>query len=297
MARSILVPLDGSSFAEAALPTAVSLARRMDAAVCVVNVREPIPTLAPEQWESVTEAWSTAYLNDVERRLKDLGDVEVRSEVLEGDVAGAVSDHASATDADLLVMSTHGRGAASRFWLGSTADAVLRHVLVPVLLVRPPEDAPPDFTEDVSVRRLLVALDGSTHSESVLAPALMVARAWEADVTLLRIAPYPHEVVSVYLPDTIQMNVELFEGAKEAATIYLETARSRLLPEGVSVDTRMDVDTSAAAGILHALSDTGADMVAVATHGFGGLRRLVLGSVAYKVVRGAQTPVLVVRPQ
>ena len=92
--------------------------------------------------------------------LAAVADILPSSALLDGPVADAISRHAAATGADLLVMTTHGRGPLVRFWLGSVADALVRQASIPILLVQPKEAAP-DLTQEPVVRRVLIPLDGS----------------------------------------------------------------------------------------------------------------------------------------
>lgn len=145
MYRRIVVPLDGSALAEAALPQAIDLARLTGVPLHLLRVVDylrlerygpyalaleysPVePVLATEQTEA------TGYLSEVAERLTDDG-LTVASEVRQGRVAREVV--AAATPGDVIVMASHGRGGLSRWLLGSVAEDVLRHATVPVLLVR-----------------------------------------------------------------------------------------------------------------------------------------------------------------
>lgn len=297
MFKTILVPLDGSPFSEMAIQPALSLSRRCGASVHLANVREAVPTLAHGEWEPAAELWSKTYLTDVQERLREATGQEVFTAVLEGEPAAALDLHSFAIGADLIVMSSHGRGAASRFWLGSVADAVLRHVREPILMVRPGEDGEHvDLAADIELARILVTLDGSNASEAVLWPAARLARAWEAAVTVLRVVPYPDAIASAYLPHTVQMSLDALEEGRQSAARYVEDVVQQLREQGVEADGKVEVDTSPSAGILRQVTATGAGAVALATHGYGGIRRVLLGSVADKVVRGTEGMALLVRP-
>ena len=89
-------------------------------------------------------------------------------------------------EAGLVVMTTHGRGAVSRFWLGSVADKLVRQLPMPVLLVRPHEPAP-DFAHPPIFRRALIPLDGSTLAEQILPHALGLGGLTQAEFTLFQV--------------------------------------------------------------------------------------------------------------
>jgi nucleotide-binding universal stress UspA family protein len=184
----------------------------------------------------------------------------------------------------------------SRFWLGSTADALIRHSTFPILLLRPTADVDPGLAQDFNPRKVLIPLDGSKEGEAILGPALSLADDPEAHVSLLRVFPYPEEFASSYLPHTIQVNAQLLKEGEAAAKEYVDTQAARLSERGIEATGHVTVDASPAAGILHFAGRTGADLIAMSTHGRGGVSRVLLGSVTDKVIRGAEIPMLVYHP-
>ena len=312
MYDKVLVPLDGSGFAETALPTALTLARRVDATVHLVTVREPLPSYARLEWDEEIHGAAERYLEAVVERLGTSG-VNATYRVLTGPVADTLVDHGEEVGADVAVMTTHGRGPLSRVWLGSVADAFVRHASYPILLLRPEDGGEseedtlpgalptsgPRATGPVEAaapfRRVLVPLDGSELAESVLEPVLDITGTEGVEYVLLRMVPYPHDVASPYLPDTIQHNVEELEAWQAEAGRYLDEVADRL-PGELEVRSLVMVGSQAAMGIRNVAQDEEIDLVAMATHGRGGLSRMLLGSVADKVIRSSHTPLLLRRP-
>jgi nucleotide-binding universal stress UspA family protein len=152
MYRSLFVPLDGSVTGEHALPWALSLAQRANAAIQVASVHVPVAPvfggsdlLGDTKLDSIIRDKERAYLEGVVRRLAPTP-APVTSALLEGAIADALDEQARAIDADLIVMTTHGRGPLSRFWLGSVADKLIRQASLPILVVRPREE-PVDLSE------------------------------------------------------------------------------------------------------------------------------------------------------
>jgi len=304
MFRSVLVPLDGSGFAEQALPLALSMARH---AGCPLRLLRVVPPLAdyffwapmpgdPLEVE-LRAAHRTAaqgYLEDVVRRLRDAGAGSILCDVVEEEDGVSESIYADVvkTGADLVVLTSHGRGAVRRFWLGSIADKLVRSLPVPVLLVRPHEPALAlDLRHEVVLKHLLLALDGSTLAERILEPALAVGKAMGTDFTLVRaIRPaWPALHPSWHGAQKID------EQQRRTAEAYLETVANHLRAGGATVQTRVHFAEQPAVAILEEATLAGADLIALETHGRGGLTRLLLGSVADKVVRGSSIPVLVCR--
>ena len=294
MFSKVLVTLDGSSFSEWALSYAASLSRRSGASLELASVHEAVSGFAYEEWEAAAVEWTEEYLRRIQARLREELDVPVGAWVGSGPVVDAILSRADAVDADLLVSATHGRGAISRAWLGSVADALLRHSDRPLLLVRPEKGEPPP--EDPAVKRIVVPLDGSEFSESILDLALGMARVFEAEIHLLRVVAYPVEIASPYLPHTVQMNQALVEQAKQAAEEELARVAEQIAEDGVTVENSVVVDSQAGHAICAECQELNADLVVMATHGRGGLSRTLLGSTADKVIRSAHVPVLVRRP-
>lgn len=296
MYKTILVPLDGSAFGEAALPLALALSRKTQATLHLLTVVEPIPAFAYEEWESAAKEWTEGYLADAAERVSASAGGKVTTAVRTGHVVEALVSEVRSVKADLVVMATHGRGALSRAWLGSVADAFLRQAEVPVLYVRPEEGEAPPTEPTADFETILVPLDGSELSESALAHATEFGELFGSAYHLTRIVAYPIDVASPYLPHTVQMNQTVLADAKAAAAEYLEEHARRMRKRGLRVTTSVSVDAQAGHGILAEAEAVGCDLIAMATHGRKGLSRLVLGSAADKVLRGAHVPLLLYRP-
>ncbi len=296
MSHTILVPLDGSTFGEAALPMAITLTKRWPARLHLVTVEEPLIPIPDVDFTDLTTVgrWAQGYLDDVGARVRDQGGIEAEVTVGSGTVRQAIQEVAREIDADLVVMSTHGRGPMTRMWLGSVADSLIRECDVPVFLVRPDEDGSPNFGTDVELGHVLIPLDGSPLAESVLERTFSLSRTWDARCTLLRLVSHPTADISAYLPDTVRTVEWLVRTGKHAAEEYLAAVTARLKELGVEVESRVEVVSQVARGIIDQADELDTDWIAVTSHGHGGLTRVVLGSVADKVVRGATQPVLVV---
>jgi nucleotide-binding universal stress UspA family protein len=295
MYRNLLVPLDGSAFAEHALPIAASIARRAGATLQVVRAHVPIASLysgselvADMTLDATIRENETTYLDGVVKRLVEIVPGRVSRTLVDGLVADALNEQALAAAADLVVMATHGRGPLSRFWLGSVADTLVRHLPMPILLVRPQEETP-NLANEVTVRRILIPLDGSDLAEQILGPATELGSLTQAEYTLL-------QVIEPFVPPPHQLPGPLFDQLAREAQMYVDGVAERLRGRSLRVETRVVVNRFAAAAILEDARDHATDLIALETHGRGGVARLLLGSVADKVLRGALTPVLVHRP-
>lgn len=296
----IVVPLDGSPLAEHALPTAQRLAQASRAALRLVLVHQPVPVsaLPPDVagtaagYDRYARAMEQTYLRDVASRIRETTGLMVTSVVRDGPAAAAIAAEATEFAADLVVMTTHGRGAVSRFWMGSVADELVRTLEIPVLLAR-------EGTADGRSlpRKILVPLDGSSRSEMALDYAARMARLSGGSIELLQVVPPVVPLVldgSPMTPAVVPpLDNELFT---TSAAEYLDTRAAWLRADGIEVAVAVVSDSSPARAIVETAEREAVDLIAIATHGAGGLRRLVLGSVTDKVLRASQRPLLVFRP-
>jgi nucleotide-binding universal stress UspA family protein len=308
MYRSILVPLDGSPSAEFAVPVAQGIARRTNGGVHLVHVHVPLTVTAGalhsatvpfyRDWEAEAKGQEEAYLDSLRRRLPEWGAVTVDHELAEGSVVDTLVRCAEEAHSELIVMTTHGRGPLARAWLGSVADGLARRSSLPVLLLRPTAD--PEPMGEHLFRNVLITLDGSPLAEQILGYALTLGGLVGARYTLARVvspalptgyAPMPEAMLTEanYGPE-LQLLVQ-------EAEAYLGMVASRLREEGQKVETQVVVETQAALGILEFAREKAVDLIAMATHGRSGISRLLLGSVADKVLRGTTAPVLLYRPR
>lgn len=302
--HNLLVPLDGSGFAEQALPMALSIAERAQATLRVTLVHMPFGTLygaselaADPSLDLMVRERRHDYLADVAKRLAAAAPVKVASALLEGPIADSLLEHALATHSDLIVMATHGRGPFSRFWLGSVADKLVRRAFVSVLLVRPQEE-PADFAARPVLRQIVIPLDGSSLGEQILAPATELGRLMGSQYTLL------HAVEPIILPEYTYRSATIptewdrmaLRKAEAESQSYLDGVANRLRASSLQVNTRVLTNRPAAVAIVEEAEAKSVDLIALATHGRGGLGRLMLGSVADKVIRGASSAVLVHHP-
>jgi nucleotide-binding universal stress UspA family protein len=298
MLSQLLVPLDGSAFAETALPYALSVSRRAGSRIELVSVEEDAGAFPDIEWVRAASEWTRDYLEDTARRIRASAGGEVTTALLPGRIWETLVRRGEELGVDLVVMATHGRGALSRAWLGSTADTFVRHTDRPVLLVTPSEhDVAPAPEQDVAFKHILVPLDGSDFGLAILKPVSELSRAFLAPVTLLRVVTYPAELASPYVPQSVQVDLDIVERARVAAVEATAALAAELTRSGIDARHEVVVEAHPATAILARASELNVSMIALATHGRGGLSRVVLGSTTDKVIRSAHRPVLVLKPR
>jgi nucleotide-binding universal stress UspA family protein len=298
MPNPIIVPLDRSELAEEALPLAASIAARLGRPLQLTLVHTGIPGLpeaAPDgmpDLDAQLRQDEQAYLLQVARRLEQECRVSVTTAILEGPVGPTLIAHARSTDVDLVVMSTHGRGGLSRLFLGSVADRLIRELHCALALVHAGNTSPIPHSGDQ--RRILIPLDGSALAESIIHRVLAVFGPDHLVLDLVQVVPPSHELFTVgRAPLTVPTHLEQH---LLVANRYLHAVATRLRQLGLTVYIQTRVDSSVARAILSCADERQSQLIAVATRGLGGLERMLLGSVADKLVRGARVPLLVWNP-
>lgn len=289
MFERILIPLDGSETAEAALAYADLLPfHRLHLLHVQPKIAGPIRA-DPDLWK----AWQQARADEATAYLEHVGQpLRREARTVEGAfrVGNPVAEIiAAATDADLIVMTTQGRGTAGRALFGSVADSVARQAPIPTLLVR--TDA--DLATDPAIRRVVVPLDGSALAEQALPVAAALAADLGAPIHLVRVLDI--DLIRAMLQAGVlaatgyaRSREEVQGGEERELAELVHALRHRNLPATAEV-----LIGEPAIALLDALRRD--DLVVMTTHGWGGLRRWLLGSVADKLVRAAVAPVLLVR--
>jgi len=307
MIRTILVPLDGSRTAEHALPWARSLSRSTGAAVRLARVRrippapmagEGMTTYDPDPYMYITKEEDEYMAAAAKSWLDPESETTLTGVLLEPNdsIAGTLIKYAETVSADLTIMTTSGHGPVSRFLFGSVADEYLRRAPGPTLLIKGDAATIPDPSIEPRVSRVIVPLDGSDLSEQAVTPALTLFDWYGCEITLLLVLDAVED---------IRQLMERFEGpishrwtAQTASPIageYLQRVADRLRRKTTKMRTKV-VEHGSAASVILAEAAHSTTAIAMATHGHGGLTRMIFGSVADKVVRGATGPVLIVRP-
>ena len=293
----ILIPLDGSIRATHALSYAQTLAKP-DTRITLLQI---IPL---EQGGAISDvlvdAYGWALPSEVERSVtvreeltrtaseyaQRLGlEIAPRVEVeIGGDAATVIIDTATAVGADLIIMTTRGQGGLARAILGSVTDRVLRTSPIPVLAVRPQDEA--RSGEAAPIAKLVVPLDGSPLAEKALPLASDLATYLGIPVALVQaIEPFPVATLPAGIPQ------EVFDDIGAYTKEYLAKSSAQL------TEKQVEVTASSAWGSAVDVIDSAADphdLIVMTSHGRGGFSRWVLGSVADKLLHTAKAPILLV---
>jgi len=265
---TVIVPLDGSPFAERGLVPAAALASRVGAELVVFTSSDNGPTMEPETY--LSEAIVRAGAPDATSIASDDPVVHGLEYVIRG------------ADRPVICMSTHGRSGVRQLLLGSVAEAITRELRVPMLLVGPATDLDLAQRFDTAV----VCTDGSDVSDAIVP----VIAEWRRGLSLQT------WVVQVLDPDVRRALDESGEIVTEENAVR-SIAGLLMEQDGATVNWEVLHGEPVASRIVDYASHVSASIIAMATHGRTGLGRVALGSVAARVVHEAHCPVLVTRPR
>lgn len=302
MFNTILIPLDGSSLAEQALGRGMAVARASRADLELVLVQQPSPFDGFPDVPLVSHLWDAErdYLETVNAEIRIGGLIPTRHVVLRGEPVDAICRHVADVSADLVVLTTHARTGLNRTWLGSVANGIVRHSTVPVLVLRPVKGSSRKDASRHLFRHVLIPVDGSPGSMQIFKAATALAKCSNARVALLQvIEPIPIISMDAGLPATYMPGLlsdpRTRRLADEAREQLIDTARLLQEDSGLTVDAHVIVEAHVGQAIIHFAESHGNDLIAMATHGRG-ISRLLMGSVADKVMRGGTLPMLLHRP-
>ena len=286
MFENILVPVDGSEGADAAIGHAGDIAERFDAAARVLFVadtkRDSVTTIGTEVVDALEEE-GEQIVEPVADDLRERG-VDCDTEVVQGDPATTIADYAESQGMDLVVMPTHGRDGLSRLLLGSVTEKTVRLSDVPVLTIRTHDDARTSFPYE----NVLVPTDGSKAAGAAVDEAVDLAAALDATL----------HAVSVVDDTSLGFDVRsasATDDLEDAAEEAVADVAARADEAGVENVSEQVLRGRVHQEILRYVDDNDVDLVAMGTTGRGGADRMLLGSVTERLVRSSPVPVLTVR--
>ena len=310
MFRRILVPLDGSTRAELALPVAAHLARIAGGVMILARVSSPplsSGALQPAAVEAMlTRERDTAarYVEAVSRR-PDLMDVATQVEIREATaVAPALLDMTKASHADLLIMCSHGHTGYMRWTLGSVAQKVARHATIPTVVLH--ADGPPLLSAEEAPHPVhaLVPLDGSPEAETALEPAAQLVAALAAPahgalhlLHVVQLEEAPSQTDEHDAQETLRLEAERY---LRAMAERLKQASQGSAPLHISWSVVFNQDVAAAildegSPATRYPAQSGYDVIAISSHGRSGVQLWALGSVTDRVLQMSKLPLLIVR--
>jgi nucleotide-binding universal stress UspA family protein len=290
----ILVPLDGSEIAETALPYSEELAGRLDSEVVLYHVHGP-----EQQQQERTHQIYLDKLAETVRRNVGKGQtqgtaIKVTTKVEVGEATENICNFVRGNKVNLIIMTAvSASGLKIGKMLGSVTDHVCRTVPIPVMLIRPQNVRPTDAKRRL-INHILITLDGSELSKLALPVGDILASKLKVSATLFQMAnmtPFYGDGTRDY-PYTEHTKFD--EDEKKRVNDELVKIETELRQRGLNVTHLVTNGFDAANEILDVSKRIGVDLVVMSTHGRSGLDRWILGSVAEKVLRHGETPLLLV---
>ncbi|HEY7416191.1 MAG TPA: universal stress protein [Ktedonobacteraceae bacterium] len=309
MFTRILVPLDGSAQAERALPVAARLACALDGTLILARVAQPLgleTSLLAEHPDTIQ-----SYLTHVAQQ-PGLAEVKHEEAALVGSPAEMLLSTIHTHQADSMILCSHGRTGLRRWALGSVAHHVIHHASVPVLVL--PQQGLQLQSVQEHPLHALVPLDGSHLSEAALEPAGVLVSALapqgQGIIHLVEVVPFPS--VPPEADATTSPEARARDATIQEAHAYLQRTAAHLRREpfvhpSVQITCHVLGDTDVAGALVDFAQSAATaqaaggpghvDVLAMATHGRGGLQRWVMGSVTERVLTVSKLPLLVIRPK
>lgn len=179
---------------------------------------------------------------------------------------------------DVIAMPTRDKSGIDKLLLGSVAEHVIRHARCPVVVTH--RQTEPEAKANTEVSRILVPLDGSQESASIVPAVVDFARTHRSKVVLFH--------------DEVGLNEDEFNSPSSSAIDYIEKIRNNIEQQGIDVSFETSCHVDPVKEIVNKVDELEADMVAMATHGRTGLSRLMFGSVVEGFLRRCDCPLLTV---
>ena len=323
MLKRILVPLDGSLLAEGALEVAARIAHASDGTLLLLRVIGVPTTYTPyiygsdmAQSPQLAQDLIDMEQDNAEKYLAEIGKldvltgIEVETTIIPGSAGMSILDTAKEEKVDAIVMSSHGETGFKRFALGSVAQYVSRHSSVPVLVLQGDGSAPFSTSSDAihpsQSITALVALDGSELAEASLEPAAYAVAALASPaqgrlvlstVANKQIENIKHGSKEFMRDEAKKYLIDIGERLQGSEIGKLNLVIEWAIEESKDVANAL-IETAEHGKALESSHELkGCDLIAIATHGRGGLKRLMAGSVTEKMLGSTSLPMLIVRPR
>lgn len=292
MYENILVPLDGSELAEVSLPYAEELASRMGSEITLIYLspseNNPYYNVRKLYLDKIV---STTRGDCAKLRKKEAGAINIKSAMLVGNVAEEIVNYADKEDMGLIVLATHGRSGIKKWNMGSIASKVISATRRPIMLIRAKEAS---TDKKGTIDKLLLPMDGSTESESILPHALEIATNFKSEVVLFQAISLAYPTYTADAFAYVTYSDQQMDAMKTSALDYLDKTGNAFKERGLEVKSDVRFGSTADEVINYA-DEIGADLVAMTTHGRSGIGRWLFGSTTVRVLKGGNTNLLLVR--
>jgi nucleotide-binding universal stress UspA family protein len=291
MINKILLPLDGSQLAEAAVPYVRNIADRLGCEVYLVHVCPP----EHQQYVHMHQIYMNSLVEGLKTQLKTHKDIKIQSEVVVGDPLKTLFDYSRLKNIDLIALTTHGNAGFKPWSLGEVADKIVRGSGIPTLLIRL-KDAKDLEPRKTTIDNILAPVDNSDASKAALPLATEMALKMQAKITLFSMAQTAYAQSMDSSGSGLGINWDAVDKASVQATAeYLKSLADEVKKQGIQVNAVSLLGFDAAYEILEQEKKGNFDLVVMATRGRSSIARWAFGSVAEKVLREGNLPILLIK--
>jgi nucleotide-binding universal stress UspA family protein len=298
MCKRILVPLDGSPWAESVLPHVVAMAHAFSAPVNLIQIieqsaqTESSVSVDPFGWR-LKKNEADSYLSHIKEELGS-SEIDVEQAVLEGRAIDQIMKFALEKAADLMVLSSYSQTETDfgRWDIGATVQRILQRGFISTLIIR----THPSFATlpgKMIYQRLLVPLDGSRRAEAVLPTAMLLAQAFGAELLLVRVVNAPD--MARRMPLTTEENQlvqQLIDSNSAEAEQYLAQLQTRITGQS---RVRLTISDNVTAAIQEIAEQEHCDLMIMSAHGYSGSPKWPYGNVTNRFITNGTIPLLVIQ--
>lgn len=296
--RTILVPLDGSETGQRALPWAKALAGK-NANIILLEVTPVAVTIRAFGGQVIgsAEKVQEGFRQIAQQQLDEAAarffssDDKITTVIAMGDPTEQIIATALEHNADLIVMSSHGRGAIGRFVSGSVADRIVRHAPLPVMIIGPEGE----ITPDAAIERIIAPIEDTDLSRAAIPVAAGLAKLANAPISVVHVILPMTDLAFTYPGAVGTLPPSAFDGTFEQivadANAFVEGIVTTLKNDGIEASGEV-YNGSTAHSIIETLRP--GDVIVLSSHARQGLARWVIGSTTTKLIRNGLAPVVVV---
>ncbi len=300
MFNHILVPLDGSTLAECVIPHARIVAEALGARITLLHVleRSHSPdlnhTINPLDWH-IRKTEAQTYLDRMAASLVD-SVPDVCNVILEGHAAEGVIDYAHHNNVDLITLSSHGRSGLSGWNVSSVVQKIILRSYISTFIIRAYKSTTGERGGEVTYKKILIALDCSQRAESALPIAISLSRHQGARLLLAHVVSRPE--MPRHLPrsrEDTDLAEKLMGRNYSEAEHYLAQLESQLSSAEISIQTFLQIGSSAAATLDDLVESENVHLVVLSAHGYNSVEKWPYGSVAVNFIAYGATPLLIMQ--
>ena len=290
----ILVPLDGSPFAESAVPQAAAISQAFNAKIMLLHILDRGRVDPSTQvfdllnWQ-IKKMEAKLYLERMSDRLQK-SSLQTEAIVLEGPVAESITKFAQSQDMKLVILSSHGQSGLRKWGISSITNKIIFSAPTSVLIVRAPR------LEEKPFSRILVPLDCSWRAENVLPMVTLLARFHKSQIQIAHVVKTTE--MARHLPpvqEDIDLSNRIVARNREEALHYLDQVQLHSSLAGIDVKAHLIVSNNVTLALHELVEREQIDMVALSAHGYSGNNQWPYGNVVNNFILYSKVPLLIVQ--